>query len=140
MQKHLIIFFIALFLLPTGGCASFKQNRWLSAHRQNITRLATGAMSAEEKLDGLLSDYVQFMKEDLKFVNPVKGVKYVKKYHDQNLGNMEKILKKRLLEFPLDHDRNCSLGYCSESTLVIPGHAFDYWPTDADGRARKIDC
>ena len=33
------------------------------------------------------------MKEDLKFVNPVKGVKYVQKYHDQNGAAMEKILR-----------------------------------------------
>ncbi len=92
MYKHFIVFFIAILMLPTGGCASLKQTKWLSAHQKNIARLATGSMSAEEKLDGLLADYVQFMKEDLKFVNPVKGVKYVKKYHDQNLANMEKIL------------------------------------------------
>lgn len=34
-----------------------------------------------------------FLKEDLKFVNPVKGVKYVQKYHDQNEAAMEKILR-----------------------------------------------
>ncbi len=44
-------------------------------------------------MDGLAQDYVVFMKEDLKFVDPVKGVKYVQKYHDQNEKAMEKILR-----------------------------------------------
>jgi len=44
-------------------------------------------------MDGLIQDYVRFMTEDLKFVDPRKGVKFVKKYHEQNRASMEKILK-----------------------------------------------
>ena len=83
---------IILFVLPIG-CASWQQNRWLSEHHQDLQHFANSSMSPEQKLDGLLTDYVQFMQEDLKFVNPVKGVKYVKKYHDQNEVAMEKILQ-----------------------------------------------
>lgn len=78
-------------LLP--GCASWQQNRWLQDHRQNLTRLASSNLPAEQKLDGLLQDYLVFLREDLKFVNPAKGVKYVQKYHDQNQAAMEKILR-----------------------------------------------
>ena len=79
--------------LALSNCASFKQNRWLSAHQKELSRLANSNLPAEQKLDGLVQDYVKFMTEDLKFVDPSKGIKYVKKYHDQNRGSMEKILR-----------------------------------------------
>lgn len=90
MKKLLLLLAPLLFL---NACASFKQNRWLSAHQQELSRLANSNLPAEQKLDGLIQDYVQFMQQDLKFVNPVKGVKYVQKYHDQNKDSMEKILR-----------------------------------------------
>lgn len=91
---HKIVVFLAftLFVLSTG-CASWQQNRWLDEHRQHLQKLANSNLPAEQKLDALLADYVQFMQEDLKFVNPVKGVKYVQKYHDENEAAMEKILR-----------------------------------------------
>lgn len=93
MYKSILLFLFLGTLLVHSGCASWKQNRWLSAHKDNLSRIANSNMTPEQKLDGLLTDYVQFMKEDLKFVDPVKGVKYVKKYHDQNEASMEKILR-----------------------------------------------
>ncbi|MBC7776153.1 MAG: hypothetical protein H7246_12025 [Phycisphaerae bacterium] len=93
-MKKLLLFFAPICLLLTlSNCASFKQNRWLSAHQKELSRLANSSLPAEQKLDGLVQDYVKFMTEDLKFVDPVKGVKYVKKYHDQNRASMEKILR-----------------------------------------------
>ncbi len=93
MHKTVLLFALtALFLLPTS-CASWQQTRWLNDHQQELRQLAASTLPAEQKLDALLADYVQFMKEDLKFVNPVKGVKFVKKYHDQNEAAMEKILR-----------------------------------------------
>lgn len=93
MKKLSLVFTPMLALLLFSNCASFKQNRWLSAHQKELSRLANSNLPAEAKLDGLLQDYVKFMQEDLKFVDPVKGVKYVKKYHDQNRTSMEKILR-----------------------------------------------
>ena len=94
MQKLLIsTLFLSIIALTLPGCAAWQQKKWLSNHRQNLTKLASSNLPAEQKLDGLLQDYVAFMKEDLKFVNPVKGVKYVQKYHDQNEAAMEKILR-----------------------------------------------
>lgn len=93
MQKFIPVFLLLTSLLAGSGCASWKQNRWLSAHRDNLSRIANSNMTPEQKLDGLVTDYVQFMQEDLKFVDPVKGVKYVKKYHDQNEASMDKILR-----------------------------------------------
>lgn len=93
MKKHLIFFLFTALLLGNTGCAAWKQNRWLADHRQNLQRLADSKSPPEQKLDGLIQDYVQFMKEDLKFANPVKGVKYVQKYHDQNEAAMDKILR-----------------------------------------------
>lgn len=84
---------IALAVLVLTNCASLKQNRWLSAHQKELSRLANSNLSSEQKLDGLIQDYVRFMNEDLKFVDPVKGIKFVKKYHDQNRASMEKILR-----------------------------------------------
>ncbi len=93
MKKIFLPLSLGLVLLATLGCASMKQNKWLSAHQKELKRLANSNLTAEAKLDGLIQDYVKFMQEDLQFADPVKGVKYVKKYHDQNLASMEKILK-----------------------------------------------
>lgn len=93
-MKKLLFFFSPICLaICFANCASFKQNRWLAAHQKELSRLANSNLPAEEKLDGLVQDYVKFMNEDLKFIDPVKGVKYVKKYHDQNRVAMEKILR-----------------------------------------------
>ena len=93
MKKLLSILVLASLLFGETGCASWKQNQWLSAHQKELKRLADSNLTAEQKLDGLVQDYVKFMNEDLKFIDPRKGVKYVKKYHDQNRVSMEKILK-----------------------------------------------
>jgi hypothetical protein len=90
MQK--LTFFLAVALL-LSGCASMQQNKWLASHQTNLKRFADSNLSAEQKIDGLIQDYVLFMKEDLKFVDPAKGIKYVQKYHDQNEASMNKILK-----------------------------------------------
>jgi hypothetical protein len=92
MQKFILWLALPLLLLTTQ-CASLKQNRWLSAHQKELTRLANSNLPAEQKLDGLVQDYIKFMQEDLKFVDPVKGIKYVQKYHSQNRASMEKILR-----------------------------------------------
>jgi hypothetical protein len=93
-MKKLLLFTAPLcLLLFLSNCASFHQNRWLSTHQKELNRLANSNLPAEQKLDGLIQDYVRFMTEDLKFVDPRKGVKFVKKYHDQNRASMEKILK-----------------------------------------------
>jgi hypothetical protein len=92
-MKKLIQFSLVLLLLVSQSCASSKQNKWLSAHQTQLTQLANGKLNSEAKLDGLLADFVLFMKEDLKFVNPKKGIKYVQKYHDQNIDAIEKIIQ-----------------------------------------------
>jgi len=93
-MKKLLLFTAPLcLLLSLSNCASFQQNRWLSTHQKELNRLANSTLPAEQKLDGLIQDYVRFMTEDLKFVDPRKGVKFVKKYHDQNWASIEKILK-----------------------------------------------
>jgi hypothetical protein len=92
MTISLRLLLLVVLVFPLNGCASLQQNKWLKAHRNNFVQLKTPSLSSEQRLDGLLSDYVTFLKEDLKFVNPVKGIKYVKKYHDQNLASMDKIL------------------------------------------------
>jgi hypothetical protein len=93
MKKILPILLLASIFMTETGCASWKQNRWLSAHEKELKRLADSNLTPEQKLDGLVQDYVKFMQEDLKFIDPVKGVKYVKKYHNQNRASMDKILK-----------------------------------------------
>ena len=93
-MKYLIyLFFIGAIAFQSIGCASLKQNKWLNNHRQNLQQLASSNLSAEQKLDGLVQNYVVLMNEGLSFVNPVKGAKYIQKYQDQNKDAMEKILK-----------------------------------------------
>jgi hypothetical protein len=79
--------------LATTGCASFQQKRWLDQHRTALKQLADSNMSAEQKMDGLAKNYVLLMEEGLRFANPVKGAKYIQKYHDQNEASIQKILK-----------------------------------------------
>ena len=92
IKNILFLFAFLAITLTNTGCASWQQNKWLSAHRANLTRIANSNMSPEQKMDGLIEDYLQFIREDLKFVDPRKGIKYVRKYHDQNEAAMDKIL------------------------------------------------
>ncbi len=92
MKQALLVSILLVGFLTLQSCASAKQNAWLKAHRTALSQLANGSIKAEDKVDGLLNDYVVLMDEGLKFVNPVKGVKYIKKYHDQNQGAMDKIV------------------------------------------------
>jgi hypothetical protein len=93
MRKHFFLLLLASALFSLQSCASLQQNGWLSKHRSNLESLAASNLSAEQKLDGLISDYVLFLNQDLKFADPRKGIKFVQKYHDQNLASIEKILK-----------------------------------------------
>ncbi|MCB0543997.1 MAG: hypothetical protein KDC61_05845 [Saprospiraceae bacterium] len=93
MQKATLLLCLAAgLLIANTGCATWKQNRWLSNHNKTLKRLAESNIPPEQKLDGLVQDYVLFMNEDLKFFNPVNGVKYVQKYHSQNERYIDKIL------------------------------------------------
>ena len=92
MKIAIPIMFLISVVMVGSSCASWKQNRWLSTHKKELDRLANSNLSPEQKLDGLVQDYIKFMNEDLKFIDPRKGVKYVKKYHDQNQKSMQKIL------------------------------------------------
>ncbi|MBL7825034.1 MAG: hypothetical protein JNJ57_00270 [Saprospiraceae bacterium] len=93
MKTKYLVVWLAMSAFLLNGCAVWKQNKWLAVHQKELKRLADSNLPAEQKLDGLVQDYVKFLHEDLKFVNPVKGAKYVKKYHDQNRASMDKILK-----------------------------------------------
>ena len=91
MNRFIII--ISLFsLLSLTSCASAKQNSWLKTHQTNINRAAQSNGSSEEKMDVLLTQYAVLMDEGLKFVNPVKGVKYIQKFQKQNDVNISKIV------------------------------------------------
>lgn len=93
MRKHFSVFLLGAALFSLASCASLQQNGWLSKHRSNLENLAASNLPAEQKLDGLLNDYVLFLNQDLKFADPRKGIKFVQKYHDQNLASIEKILQ-----------------------------------------------
>lgn len=91
MLKKSIVFvslFIALFC---SNCASIKQKAWLKNHHSQLELAAKSDQSAEEKMDILLTNYVQLMDEGLRFTNPKKGVKYLQKYQKQNLAAIETI-------------------------------------------------
>lgn len=86
------LFFISVLFLNLN-CAGFKHKKWLSAHQTNLAALASGNASAEAKLDGLVTTYVQLMSEGLRFGNPVKGAKYIEKFQNQNQASIETILR-----------------------------------------------
>ena len=89
----ILLLFSGLLMVTESGCAAWQQHKWLSSHRNTLKRLEASNLSAEQKLDGLVQNYVLLMQEGLRFVNPVKGAKYLQQYHDQNLGTIEKILQ-----------------------------------------------
>jgi hypothetical protein len=91
MKQLNLIFILFVSLLSLQSCASIKQNAWLKAHNNTLNNLANSNLKPEEKADGLLTDFALLMDEGLQFVNPVKGVKYIKKYHSQNDAAMTKI-------------------------------------------------
>lgn len=92
MQKITFLFLFAALTLTHTGCAVWKQNRWLAEHNKTLKRLAESNIPAEQKLDGLVQDYVKFMDQGLNFINPANSYKFVKKYHDQNDRYIDKIL------------------------------------------------
>lgn len=92
MKQLSYVFILFTSLLCLQSCASAKQNAWLKVHRTELNRLANGNMKAEEKVDALLTDYTVLMNEGLQFANPVKGVKYIKKYYTQNEAAMNKVI------------------------------------------------
>ena len=92
MKQLTSLSFLFVSLIFLQSCASAKENAWLKAHKTQLDNLSSRNMKAEDKVDGLLSDYIVLMDEGLKFVNPVKGVKYIKKYYAQNEGSMNKIV------------------------------------------------
>lgn len=82
---------IALFNLTS--CASSKQNAWLAAHRNALSEAANSTtMKPEEKADILMTHYALMMEEGLKFVNPVKGAKFITQYQEQNQVSIDKIV------------------------------------------------
>ena len=92
MKQFAYVFTLFASLLFLQSCASAKQNAWLKVHQTELNRLANGNMNAEAKVDGLLTDYTVLMNEGLQFANPVKGVKYIKKYYTQNEAAMSKVI------------------------------------------------
>lgn len=92
MKQVTFLSFMLISLFFLQSCASAKENAWLKTHKTKLEQLASSNAKAEEKVDGLLSDYVVLMDEGLKFVNPAKGVKYIKKYYTQNEASMNKII------------------------------------------------
>ncbi len=92
MQKLTFLLFLSCIALSQTGCATWKQNRWLSEHTKTLKRLAESNIPPEQKLDGMVQDYVKFMDEGLNFVNPANSAKFVKKYHEQNERYLERIL------------------------------------------------
>ena len=92
MQKLAFLLFITGLSLTHTGCASWKQNRWLADHNKTLKHLAGSNIPAEQKLDGMVQDYVKFMDEGLNFVNPANSAQFVKKYHEQNERYIDRIL------------------------------------------------
>jgi hypothetical protein len=86
------LLFSFLTIVVFSNCAGIKQNKWLSAHRTELARLANSNMPTEEKVDGMMTAYAQLMDEGLRFANPIKGVKYIEKFRTQNEGSIDKIL------------------------------------------------
>ena len=87
-------FFLAFALTPilfTSCNTAF--NRRLAWHESELARAANSTtMPAQEKLDILMTSFVQMADETLKPINPKKGIRFVKKYSETNEANINKIL------------------------------------------------
>lgn len=83
-MNKLIIFLGFYSLLTLTSCASAKQNAWLKTHQTELNRISQSNIPPEEKMDVLMDTYAVLMEQGLQFVNPVKGVKYIQKFQNQN--------------------------------------------------------
>ena len=92
LRRFVFPLILGVNILLLSNCASFEQNRWLAAHRNELSNLAASNASAEQKVDGLLTNYTVLMDEGLRFVNPIKGVKYIEKFQSQNTPAIDQIL------------------------------------------------
>ncbi len=94
MKKYVLhTLLLVSVLYVASSCASMKQNAWLASHQKALSEAANSkTMKPEEKADILMSHYAQMMDEGLKFVNPVKGAKFITKYQEQNQASIEKIV------------------------------------------------
>ena len=92
MKKQTLLFVALISVLFFTSCASAKENAWLKAHHTQLEQAAASTASAETKMDILLTNYAVMMEEGLKFVNPIKGAKYIEKYQKQNAVAIEKII------------------------------------------------
>lgn len=92
MNRFVRLFLYSMAVFSLAGCASFKQKKWLEAHHSQLEQAAANRQSAEEKMEILLTNYVDLMNEGLCFVNPVKGAKFIGKYERQNRAAIDKIV------------------------------------------------
>ncbi|MFK7936461.1 MAG: hypothetical protein AB8G22_23300 [Saprospiraceae bacterium] len=83
------IFFLLLSSVLLSSCAL---NKKLNYHNDLLSNAANSNAPVQEKLDILLQSYVQMMDEGLSNINPQRGYKLVKLYHDQNAQPIEKII------------------------------------------------
>lgn len=86
------LFLLSMAVLSLANCASFKQKKWLAAHHSELEQAAASRQTAEEKMEILLTNYVALMNEGLRFVNPVKGAKFIQKYERQNRAAIDQIV------------------------------------------------
>jgi hypothetical protein len=92
-MKKITFYLLLLCPILFSNCAATKYNGWLKSHQTELNRIANDAnMNGEQKMDALVSTYTLLMNQGLDFTNPVKGVRYIEKFQNQNKVAIDKIL------------------------------------------------
>ena len=77
-------------LISLSSCSISKR---VNYHQDLLQNAITQNLSPQEKLDVLGTSVVKMMDHSLQFVNPKKGVKFVKQYGEANQKNLGVLLK-----------------------------------------------
>lgn len=88
MQKLLLIVIGFLLILPACSVS----NR-VNYHQNLLESTLASDIEAEQKMDILGESLVKMMNDGLDFVNPKKGVRFVKEYGEANESNINALLK-----------------------------------------------
>lgn len=85
--------FIILIVVTATSCASIKQKSWLKNH-DALLQESLISDDPDVLLNGLSESLVGMMDQSLGFVDPRKGVEYIKKYTGENKQSVDLIIDK----------------------------------------------
>lgn len=84
--------YLLCLVILCSSCATLQKGSRLSDHKKQLNAAAKMVEDPNQQIDILLSSLTKMMSESLDFLDPTKGVAFVKKYKSQNEKSIQKIL------------------------------------------------